>query len=512
MGKVMSASEAVKLIKDNDVVAIVGNGGGVLEPKLIYKSVEERFLDEGSPKNITIMHSAGIGDKDKEGINRFAHEGLVKRVIGGHWGWSPRMQQMAIDNKIEAYNLPQGIIASNYREIAAKRPGLITKTGLRTFVDPRVDGGKLNDITKEDIVELVEINGEEWLHYKAINIDVGIIRGTTADENGNITFEEEATLLEAVAIAQAAHNCGGKVICQVKYLAKAGTLDPRMVKIPGIYVDAIVVDEDQWQTSAGIYDPSLCGATKKPTSSFEPMPLSHRKVIARRAAMYLDKGSVINLGFGMPDGVASVAQEEGFADSLTMTIEQGLVGGVPAGGDIFGVAYNPDIILDAPTQFDFYSGHGLDLTCLGLAQCDQYGNVNVSKFGKVIAGCGGFIDISQTSKKCVFCGTFTAGGLRTEIQDGKLIIVQEGRARKFVKDVDHITFSGDYAREIGQEVYYVTERAVFAMTKQGLVLKEIAPGIDLQKHILDQMDFEPIIDEDLKLMDSRIFSDEIMGL
>ncbi len=512
MGKVFSADEAAKLIKNGDVVAIVGNGGGVLEPKLIYKSVEDRFLKNGSPKNITLMHSAGIGDKDREGINRFAHEGMVKRVIGGHWGWSPKMQQMAIENKIEAYNLPQGIIASNYREIAAKRPGLITKIGLKTFVDPRVDGAKLNEVTKEDIIEVIQIGGEEWLHYKAQKIDIGIIRGTTADENGNITFEQEATMLEAVSIAQAARNCGGKVICQVKYVTKAGTMDPRMVKIPGFYVDAIVVDENQWQTSAGEFDPSLCGVTRKPTSSFKAMPLSHRKVIGRRAAMYLNKGAVINLGFGMPDGVAAVAQEEGFAESLTMTIEQGLVGGIPAGGDIFGVAYNPDVMLDAPTQFDFYSGHGLDMTCLGLAQCDQNGNINVSKFGTTISGCGGFIDISQTSKNCIFCGTFTAGGLKTEIIGGKITILEEGRNKKFVKNVEHVTFSGEYARETGQGVYYVTERAVFEMTEKGMVLIEIAPGIDLQTQILDQMEFVPIIDENLRLMDERIFKEEKMGL
>lgn len=512
MGKIVSAKEASKLIKDGDTVAIIGNGGGVLEPKLMYKSIEERFFEEGSPRNLTLIHSAGIGDKDREGINRFAHEGMVKRVIGGHWGWSPKMQKMAIDDKIEAYNLPQGVIVSNYREIAAKRPGLITKIGLKTFVDPRVDGAKLNGVTKEDIVELIDIGGEEWLHYKTPKINVGIVRGTTADENGNITFEHEATMLEAVSLAQAAHNCGGKVICQVKYLAKAGTMDPRMVKIPGFYIDAVVVDEGQWQTSAGEFDPSLCGTTKKPTSSFAAMPLTHRKVIGRRASMIVDRGSVINLGFGMPDGVAAVAQEEGFADSLTMTIEQGLVGGVPAGGDIFGVAYNPDVLLDAPTQFDFYSGHGLDLTCLGLAQCDQYGNVNVSKFGTTISGCGGFIDISQTSKKCVFCGTFTAGGLKTEIRDGEIHILQEGRNRKFISNVEHVTFSGEYARETNQEVYYVTERAVFEMTSEGMVLVEIAPGIDLKTQILDQMDFEPIISDDLKLMDPRIFREEKMGI
>lgn len=512
MSKFMSAKEAVKLIKDGDSIAVSGNGGGIMEPDALFEALEDRFLDEGSPGNLTLTHSAGIGDKDRGGISRFAHEGMVKRVVGGHWGWSPKMQQMANDNKIEAYNLPQGIIALQYREIAAKRVGVVTQTGLKTFVDPRVSGGKLNDVTKEDLVELVTMDGQEWLRYKTYPVTVALIRGSIGDEEGNISLAYEPAYLEALAIAQAVHNCGGIVICQVKYAAKAGSLDPKNVRIPGILVDAVVVHPGQMQTIEGEYDPALTGDVRMLVESMVPMPLDQRKVVARRAAMELSKGSVINLGFGMPDGVARVAAEEGIEGYVKMTIEQGIIGGVPAGGAIFGVAYNSESMIDGPSQFDFYSGGGLDMTCLGLAQADSHGNVNVSRFGPTIAGCGGFIDISQTAKKCVFCGTFTAGGLKTEIKDGKLEILQEGKHKKFLKDVEHITFSGDYARETGQSVLYVTERAVFEMTEEGLVLKEIAPGMNLEKDILGQMDFVPLMPREPQLMDKRIFMTDPMGL
>ena len=512
MSKFMTAEEAVKMIQDGESLALLGNGGGIMEPNFLFEALEKRFLSEGHPRDLTITHSAGIGDKADGGLSRFAHEGMTKRVVGGHWGWSPRLQQMSNEGKIEAYNLPQGIIAMQYREIAAHRPGLITQTGLKTFVDPRVSGGKLNDATKEDIVELMELNGKEWLHYKTYPVTIGLIRGTMGDAEGNISLQQEPAYLEALQIAQAVHNCGGKVICQVKYAAKSGTMDPRLVRIPGILVDAVVVCPAQVQTIESEYDPALVGEMKIPEDAIAPMKLDQRKVIARRAAMEIRKGMIMNLGFGMPDGVAKVAAEEGIADWAKMTIEQGIIGGIPASGAIFGVAYNPESMLDGPSQFDFYNGGGLDMTCLGLAQLDRHGNVNVSKFGPTIAGAGGFIDISQTAKKCVFCGTFTTGGLKTEVKDGQLHILQEGRARKFLQEVEHVTFSGDYARESGQSVLYVTERAVFEMTEEGLVLKEIAPGVDLQKDILDQMDFAPVIPGDLKLMDERIFRDGLMGL
>ncbi|MGN0404578.1 MAG: acyl CoA:acetate/3-ketoacid CoA transferase [Bariatricus sp.] len=512
MNKFMTAEEAVKLVNDNDSIAVSGNGGGIMEPNFLFEALEKRFLETGHPTGLTLTHSAGIGDKENGGVSRFAHEGMIKRVVGGHWGWSPRMQQLANDNKIEAYNFPQGIVAMQYREAAAHRPGLITKTGLKTFVDPRVSGAKLNTCTKEDLVELIHMNGEEWLHYKTYDFSCALIRGSYGDGAGNISMEQEPAYLEALQIAQAVHNCGGKVICQVKYAAKTGTMDPKNVRIPGILIDAVVVCPDQVQTIEGEYNPALTGDLKIPEDSIAPMKLDQRKIVARRAAMEMRKGMVMNLGFGMPDGVAKVAAEEGIGDYAKMTIEQGIIGGIPASGAIFGVAYNAEAMIDGPSQFDFYNGGGLDMTCLGLAQADSHGNVNVSKFGPTISGAGGFIDISQTAKKCVFCGTFTAGGLKTEIKDGELHILQEGRAKKFLKDVEHITFSGEFARETHQPVLYVTERAVFEMTGEGLVLKEIAPGVDLQKDILDQMDFVPLMPQPPVLMDARIFRPEIMGI
>lgn len=512
MNKFMTLEAAVNLVGDGASVAVSGNGGGIMEPNFLFEALENRFLKSGHPTNLTLTHAAGIGDKENGGISRFAHEGMVKRVVGGHWGWSPKMQQLANENKIEAYNYPQGVVAMQYREVAGHRPGLITKTGLKTFADPRVSGAKLNSCSTEDLIELIEMNGEEWLHYKPYKFDIALIRGSFGDASGNISMEQEPAYLEALQIAQAVHNCGGKVICQVKYAAKIGTMDPKKVRIPGILVDAVVVCPQQVQTIEAEFDPSLTGDLKIPVDSIAPMKLDQRKVVARRAAMEICQGMIMNLGFGMPDGVAKVAAEEGISDYSKFAIEQGIVGGIPASGAIFGVAYNPEAMIDGPSQFDFFNGGGLDMTCLGLAQADRHGNVNVSKFGPTISGAGGFIDISQTAKKCVFCGTFTAGGLKTEIIDGKLHILQEGRVKKFVKDVEHITFSGDYARETNQPVLYVTERAVFEMTSEGLVLKEIAPGIDLQKDILSQMEFVPLMPEPPLVMDERLFRPEIMGL
>lgn len=512
MNKFMDLDEAVKLVSDEASIAVSGNGGGIMEPNFLFEALEKRFLTTGHPTDLTLTHSAGIGDKADGGISRFAHEGMIRRVVGGHWGWSPRMQALANENKIEAYNFPQGIVAMQYREVAAHRVGLITKTGLKTFVDPRISGAKLNSCTKEDLVELIEMNGEEWLRYKPYRFDCAFIRGSYGDGEGNISMEQEPAYLEALQIAQAVHNCGGKVICQVKYAAKTGTMDPKNVRIPGILVDAVVVCPKQVQTTEGEFDPALTGDLKIPEDSIAPMKLDQRKVVARRAAMEMKPGMIMNLGFGMPDGVAKVAAEEGISDYAKMTIEQGIIGGIPASGAIFGVAYNAEAMIDGPSQFDFYNGGGLDMTCLGLAQVDRFGNVNVSKFGPTISGAGGFIDISQTAKKCVFCGTFTAGGLKTEIRDGQLHIIQEGRAKKFVKDVEHITFSGEFAQQTHQSVLYVTERAVFEMTQEGLVLKEIAPGVDLQRDILDQMEFVPLMPQPPVEMDQRIFMQNVMGL
>jgi propionate CoA-transferase len=503
--KVITGEQAVALIRDDDLLAIEGSGGGVTEASYLLKLLGERYQQEGRPRNLTLYHANGIGDHKKIGTDYLAIEGLVKRDIAGHWGMAPKMAKLAMAEKIEAYNYPQGVLSQMYPAIAANKPGVITKVGLHTFIDPRLEGGKMNKSATSDLVRLIEIDGEEWLFYPRIKIDVCFIRGTTADTNGNITMEQEAALLEGISIAQATKNCGGIVIAQVKYLADNGSLKAQDIRIPGIYVDYIVVDSEQKQTCAAEYNPALCGAVRIPYDRIPPLPLDERKVIARRAAKELFPGAVVNLGVGMPSGVAAVAAEGGIIDTITFTVEQGIIGGMPAGGVIFGVSYNPTAIIDQTLQFNFYDGGGLDVAFLGMAQTDQAGNVNASKTGELLAGCGGFINITQNAKKVVFCGTFTAKGLQVRVGDGRLAILREGQIAKFRTAVDQITFSGLYAGQIKQNVLYVTERAVFELHPEGLLLTEIAPGIDIEQDILAHMDFRPAIHANIKLMDTELF-------
>lgn len=516
MSKVITAAEAVCKIQNGDTLAWP-TAGLIGFAEEIACALEQRFQKTGSPQNLTVAHGSGCGDnKTERGMNHLAYEGLTKRIICGHTGHAPKMADLIRNDKIESYLLPQGVLVQLWRQIAGNRPGAITKIGMGTFVDPRNGGGKSSARTTEDLVKLIEIDGDEWLLYKSFPINVGIIRGTTADENGNLTMDREALILEALPVAQAARNSGGIVIAQVESLAKAGTLDPKMVRVPGILVDYVVVakPENHMQTAITQYNPALSGELKVPMSGLPVMPLTERKIIARRAAMELKPDTVINLGIGAPDGVASVAAEEGVLDMLTMTTELGTIGGMPAGGFNFGAAYNPDAIIEHQSQFDFYDGGGLDATFLGAAQIDKVGNVNVSKFGARVVGPGGFINISQTAKEVVFCGTMTAGA-EIELAEGKVRILKEGHTIKFVDQVDHITFSGAFSQSTGQKVLFVTERAVFTIEEGELTLIEVAPGMDLEKDILAAMAFRPKISDQLKEMPKGIFREtwgELKGL
>ncbi|RDU24025.1 acyl CoA:acetate/3-ketoacid CoA transferase [Anaerosacchariphilus polymeriproducens] len=511
---IITAAEAAEMIQDGMTVTTSGFVASGM-PETLTKAIEKRFLETGSPKNLTLFYAAAQGNRDGSGADRFAHEGMLKRVIAGHYNMAPELGKLALENKIEAYNLPQGTLSQLCRDIAGHKLGTLTHVGLNTFADPRIEGGKLNSITTENIVEVVNILGEERLLYKSFPLNMGFLRGTYADEQGNISMDEEIATLEATAVAQAVKNSGGKVIVQVKKVVQNGTLDPKSVKIPGIYVDAVVIadsPENHQQCIGCDFDASMTGEYRIPLSGIRYPSLSPKKIIGRRAAMELTPNTIVNLGIGIPEYISMVANEEGICDYMTLTVEAGPIGGVPQGGAKFGGAVNPEAILDQPTQFDFYDGGGVDLAFLGLAQADKEGNINVSKFGPRIAGCGGFINITQNSKKVFFCGTFTAGGLKTEINDGKLVILQEGKSIKFIDHVEQITFSGKYANKTGQPVMYITERAVFELRDDGVYLTEVAPGIDIQTQIFDLMEFKPKMDGEPKLMDLRIFKDEKMGL
>ncbi len=510
--KIVTADEAIALIRDGDTLSSTGFVQTGFAEALL-SAVERRFAATGAPRNLTLFAGAGHGDGKELGLNHLGHEGLLRRVVAGHWAMMPKVGKLALDNKIQAYNLPQGIICQLFRDLAGGKPGTFSKVGLHTFVDPRYGGGRINAATTKDIVDLVDVHGEEWLFYHVGRVNVAFIRGSTADTFGNITMEREALTLNNLAMAMAAKNSNGIVIAQVERIAERGSLPPRQVKVPGILVDCIVLAEpyEHRQTVTTQYNAAYAGEFRAPRPSLVSAVLDERKIIARRAAFELPPNGIINLGIGVPAGVALVANEEHISHLLTLTVELGVIGGIPSAGGDFGAGVNMDAVIDETQQFDFYDGGGLDMTCLGMAECDEAGNVNVSRFGGRLTGAGGFINISQNARLVVFAGTFTGNGLKVAVENGELRILEEGKQRKFLKQVAQITFNGQYAYDRGKPVYYVTERCVFRRVRRGLALIEVAPGIDVARDILAHMDFEPIIGE-YTIMDPRIFSPGPMNL
>lgn len=495
--KLCSSDEAVHLIQDGQTVACSGFVG-CAHPEALTAAIERMFISTGTPRNLMLVYAAGQGDGKTRGLNHLAHEGLLKRVIGGHWALAPNLGKLAIAGKIEAYNFPQGVICQLYRDIAAGRPGCITHIGLNTFIDPVNQGGRQNDVTPSGMVERVKLGEKTWLWYKAFPIHIGLIRATAADQLGNLVMEREGIIGEVLSMAQAVHNSGGLVIAQVSQLL-AEPAAPHNVRVPGVLVDRIVVADphEHEQTFAEAYNQTYCSPAPNNESAWSrpesAMPLDERRVISARACDELPEHAIANLGIGMPEGIAKIAMERGILNTFTLTVESGPIGGMPASGLSFGASVYPHAIIDQPAQFDFYDGGGLDFAALGAAQIDAEGNVNVSKFGARLAGVGGFVNITQTAKTLVFCGTFTAGELKIKLSDGRIQIIKEGSIRKFIKQVEQISFSSNRSRQIGQKVLYVTERAVFRLTSEGLELIEVAPGIDLQKQVLDLMEFKPII-------------------
>ncbi|MDX6699938.1 MAG: propionate CoA-transferase [Baekduia sp.] len=501
--KVMTAGAAVALVPNGATLA-TGGFVGIGVPEELLVALERRFLDTGAPRDLNLLYAGGQGDGNRRGLNHLGHPDLVRRVVGGHWGLTPALGRLALEGSIEAYCLPQGVISRLYRETAAGGPGVITKVGLGTFVDPRLEGGRLNERTTDDVVRLLELDGEEYLFYPRMPVAVAFLRGTTADLAGNITMEREAVTLEALSIAQAAHNSGGIVIVQVERVVERHTLSPREVQIPDILVDAVVIADpaNHPQTFAESYNPSYTGEGRR-CDATPPMDLDERKVIARRALLEMEPRSVVNLGIGMPEGIVGVAEEEGLLSLFTATVEAGGIGGRPAGGQSFGATSDATAIVDQPYQFDFYDGGGLDQAFLGLAEVDRDGNVNVSRFGSRLPGAGGFINISQSTRALYFMGTFGVGA-RSEVRGDALRVIEPGRP-KFVARVGQITFSAAQARARGQRVLYITERCVLRLGPVGLELIEIAPGLDLEADILAHMGFRPTIAPDLCQMDPLLF-------
>jgi propionate CoA-transferase len=518
---IIASYEAAKLIRNGAVVS-VSSSSGLGCPNAILQAIGERFASTGEPRNLTTLHPIAAGDMyGIDGMDHLAQPGLLRRVIAGSFPSgpsslpSPKIWQMIYQNLVEAYNIPSGILFAMHNEAAARGPGVLTKVGMDTFVDPRRTGGRMNECTTEDIVRVVEFDADEWLYFRAIPVDVAIIRGTTADEWGNLSMEHEGAYLGAYEQALAARNNGGFVIAQVKRVASAGSIPPQQVRVPGVLVDYVVVAPDQMQTTQTQYDPAISGEVQRPTDSFSLVAWGPEKVIARRIAMELRASETVNLGFGVSALVPRILLEEGLDGAVTWVIEQGAVGGMPLLDFQFGCAANAQAIVPSPDQFRYLAGGGFDRCLLSFLQVDQDGNVNVSRLSAlphVTAGAGGFVDITANAQRMVFSGFFTAGGLRVAVEDGGVRILNEGRVRKFVRQVEHVTLSGRRVHEMEREATFVTERCVMRLGQDGLTVVEIAPGIDLQRDVLGQAGFPLRVGPELHLMDRRLFSPERMGL
>ncbi len=503
---VRTAAQAVSLIPDHASVAIGGSGAGHAIPDVLLRELGERHRRSRSPTSLTLIHPFGVGDQKLKGLQQAACPGMYRRVIGGHWSMAPKMAKLAAANRFAAYCLPAGVIVQLFHCAAAGSLGWFTHAGLDTFVDPRLEGGRLNEKATEELVEYVERDGQPWLFYKTLPIDVALVHAWEADVHGNLSMRREAGFWHNCALAQAAKASRGITIAVVRKVLPSGALDPRLVHVPGCFVDVLVLDEEHGQTYQTDFEPAFCGEARLPDADFPNLPFGPRKIIARRAAMELSPGAVINVGFGIPDGVIAVAREQGVASKVVPTIEHGQFGGVPAGGLDFGAVYNPVAILETGHMFDFYHGRGVDQTFLGFLEIDRHGDVNVSKLASQIIGVGGFIDIVQKADKVVFCGTLAIRA-QTEVVDAELRFRAHG-APKLVNQVRQITFSASYASRHGQEVVYVTEAAVFRLGQDGLVLEEIAPGVDLETDLVPQMGFRPKVGADLMRMPAELFSPE----
>ena len=506
--ELVSPEKAASLIQDGQSVAIGGSGAGHAIPDKLLEALGRRFRETKQPRGLTLVHAFGVGNQKDRGLQHVAYAGMHKRVIGGHWSMAPAMAKLAGENLFAAYNVPAGVVVQLFHTAAAGSPGWMTRIGLHTFMDPRQQGGKLNDKASEDIVELLVRDGQEYLFYPTIPIDVALIHAWEADPAGNLGMNDEAGFWHNCTMAQAARANGGITIAVVRRLVEKGSIHPRDVRVPGCFVDYVVIDPEQGQTYQTEYEPAFTGDARKPDHEFGDFPLTIRKVIARRAALELAPGAILNVGFGIPDGVIKVAREQGLAGTVVTTIEHGQFGGIPAEGLDFGAVYNPDAIVETGHMFDFYQGSGVDQAYLGFLQIDREGNVNVSQLADSVIGTGGFIDISQCARKVVFLGTLAVRA-RAELAGGTVRFLEHGKP-KFVEEVSQITFSGKNARQTGQAVLYVTEAAVFRLTEEGVRLEELASGIDFDRDVLPQLGFRPLIADPIRTMPPELFADGLL--